>query len=237
LEEAVMYRVVDLTYTLDARQPALAGHPRLQITAVHTFAEHGRSNMAISCSLHQGTHVDAPSHFVEGQASIDAVPLDRLVGPAVLADLRGRVGPGNLVQVADIQAGLPPGVEIRGKILVLFTGWSAARFHQPDYYERSPGLHGETAAWLARQGIRALVLDMPTDVATPGGPRHGDAPGHRALLGAGIPLIEHVGYLDQLQSRQFLLIAAPIKVGGGDGAPARVLALEGLPLAEVVMAS
>lgn len=228
-----MYRVVDLTYTLDQRQAAIAGHPRLQVTAIHTFAEHGRSNMALACSLHQGTHVDAPSHFAEGRASIDAVPLDRLVGPAVLADLRGRVGPGSLVGVADIQAGLPPGAALRGKILVLNTGWSAARFHQPDYYETSPGLHAETAAWLVLQGIRALALDMPTDVATPGGPRHGDAPGHRTLLGAGIPLIEHIGYLDQLRTREFLLVAAPMKVGGGDGAPARVLALEGLPLAEV----
>lgn len=229
-----MYRVVDRTSTLDHCQAAIAGHPRLQVTAIHTVAAHGRSNMAITRSLHQGTHVDAPSPFAEGRASIDAVPLDCLVGPAVLADLRGRVGSGTQVQVADGQAGLPPGVALRGTILGLHTGWSAARFHQRDDYASSAGLHAATAAWLVQPGIRALALDMPTDRAAPGGRRHGDAPSHRTLLGAGIPLIEPIGYLDQLRSREFLRIAAPITVGGGDGAPARVLALEGLPLAAVV---
>jgi arylformamidase len=186
---------------------------------ITTHERDGRSNTKVVFSIHTSTHIDAPYHFYAGATTIDQVPLETLVGKAYLCDLRAVAEPGRALSVADLQAGgLPPEEQLRGSRPVLFANWAGPRWNTPDLYHGNPYLANETAEWLVEAGIAALALDFSVDEAYP-------YPCHQILLGAGIPLIENLINLDQIPTREFTLIALPLRVEGGDGGPARVLAM------------
>ncbi|HZU07967.1 MAG TPA: cyclase family protein [Chloroflexota bacterium] len=210
--------IVDLTLTFSPAITPVPGHPCAEIIPLHEHATHGRSNSIVRFSIHTGTHIDAPYHFFPDGATIDRVPLDQLVRPAVLCDLRPYAAPRRAFTQADLEAGgLAPGT-LAGRIPVLFSGWSAAHSCAPDFYTANPYLDPAAARWLVAEGIAALGLDFAVDPAEP-------YPCHQVLLGAGIPLIENLIGLDQLERREFTLVALPMKIGGGNGGPARVAAL------------
>jgi len=219
-------RIVDLTLPMDKAASSLPGHPVLELIPIHQHEKHGRSNTGIRVTLHAGTHVDSPYHFHKDKPSIEKVPLASVVGLAALLDIRKYTQPkvaftaDNLQRAADSLGG-----SLKGRIAVLYSGWAARAFYSPVYYRENPYLIKESATWLVEQGVTAVCVDFPPDKAEPGGPKPGDSPAHRTLLGAHIPLIEHVINHDKLESPKFLLVAAPIPVVGADGAPARVLAL------------
>ena len=84
---------VDLSLTLGGpRMSVVPGHPEVTFEPINTHKEHFRSNTYMKMSIHCGTHVDCPRHFVDGGTTIDEMPIERYMGPGVLADLRGKVG-------------------------------------------------------------------------------------------------------------------------------------------------
>lgn len=220
-------RVIDLSLTLGGPLiSALKGVPGFEKEPVHTHAEHGRSNTRVSFNIHTATHVDCPYHFFEDGATVDRVPLEAFMGAAVRADLRGLVGPGEAVTVEHLHRVLPPGVTLRGAIVILHTGWVARAWGQPNYYLDNPYLTPEAARWLVGEGVKAVAVDCSVEQA--GGavtPHPGDAPVHRILLGAGLLLIENLANLDRLPVSGFELWALPIKLFEADGAPCRAVAL------------
>jgi arylformamidase len=218
-----MSRIIDLTATITS-ETGVIGHPPVRLQPIHTHEEHGRANTNISFSLHTGTHVDAPIHFDPNGIGVDEIPLERLMGPAVKIDLRGRARAKMPITIQDIMTAPGFSTPLADTIVVLHTGWNRAMFGKPNYYTDNPYLATETAEWLAAQEIRALGLDHPQD-RFQGEPRHGDFPVHRIFLGKGVPFIEHIDNLDQVDRARFQLIALPIKIRGVDGAPARVIAL------------
>lgn len=222
-----MPKIIDLTNTLTASTTAVPGHPQVELTPIHTHEVHGRSNSSMRFSIHTGTHVDPPYHFDPKGKTIEQVPLERLVGTAVLIDLRRVARPRTPITVADIKSS--PGFSeraLRGNIVVLHTGWNRRMFKRPNYYRDNPYLAVETARWLASKKIKALALDTPQDhLEGDGTPRPGDFPVHRTFLTRGIPFIEHLANLHKIPRRTFQMIALPIKIQGGDGAPARVIIL------------
>ncbi len=211
-------RIIDLTLTFSSEITPVPGHPRATIAPWHLHEVHARSNSLLFFSIHTGTHVDAPYHFHREGATIDQVPLDRLIRPAVLCDLRPRARSRQPVTVADLEASGLAGRSLEGTIPVLFSGWAARAWNQPNLYAEHPYLDPAAAEWLARQRISALGLDFAVD---PGEPY----PCHLVLLGAGIPLIENLVNLDQIGQQDFTLIALPHKVHGGNGGQARVAAM------------
>ena len=218
-----MSRIIDLTLTLAPNSGVMIDHPQVRLEPIQTHEEYGRANTSISLSLHTGTHVDAPYHFDPNGVGIDGVSLDRLVGPAVMFDLRGIAKSNSPITIDDIRRA--PGFRepLSGLIVVFHTGWAKEHFGRPSYYRENPYLAIETAQWLVKQGIAALANDHSVD-RYEGKPRHGDAPIHRTFLGNGIPFIEHLDRLDEINQSEFEMIALPIKVKGADGAPARVIA-------------
>jgi kynurenine formamidase len=211
-------RVVDLTMPFSSEITPVPGHPRAAVAPWHVHEVQQRSNSVMFFSIHTGTHVDAPYHFHPDAATIDRIPPDRFIRPAVLCGLRARARPGQPMRVDALRVGLD-GAELEDRIAVLWSGWADRNWNTPRLYADNPFLDPAAAEWLAARRIAALGLDFAVD---PGPP----LPCHLVLLGgAGIPLIENLVHLDQVGQRYFLMIPLPHKVQGGNGGQARVVAL------------
>lgn len=212
--------LLDLTMPLSASTTPVPGHPCPTFTPLHELERDGIRNTVVAMSLHTGTHVDAPSHVVPDGMTIDELPCDRFERPGVRLDLRGRARPETPLTLEDLAAaGFEPG-ELRDAIVALNTGWTDANLDQPDLYGRNPFLALGAAEALTAAGPSAIALDFAIDHARPW-------PNHHVVLGAGIPLIENLVGLDRLPGSGFTVAAFPLRVVGGNGGPARVVARAG----------
>jgi kynurenine formamidase len=186
---------------------------------------------------HGGTHLDAPSHFSEQGQSVDAIPLERLLGPGVVVDVSGRCSgnPDCTVSVSDLEAfEALHGPIPAAAIVLLRTGHGE---HWPDRAAylgtaergagavaklRFPGLDAAAARWLAEQrGIDAVGID--TASIDPG--RSTGFEAHRALAARNVPIFENLAGLEALPATGFRVVALPMKIGGGSGGPLRIIAL------------
>jgi len=186
---------------------------------------------------HGGTHLDAPIHFAAHRWTADAIPLDRLIGPAILVDVARAAAAARdyLVSVADLEAWeREHGAIPDGAIVLLRTG-HGAHWSDPERYlgtaERGadavkklhfPGLDPDAARWLVgERRIHAIGLDTPSIDAGPSTAFLA----HRILLDANIPVFENVAGLEQLPAFGFSVVALPMKIGAGSGGPLRIVAL------------
>ncbi len=192
---------------------------------------------SFSTAEHGGTHLDAPVHFARGMPSVEKVSLERLVAPAVLVDVevKAKGNPDYLVHVDDFAEWEQKNGTIKaGQILLLRTGWGKYYPDKEKYLgtaERGadavaklsfPGLDPAAAKWLvAHRKISAIGLD--TASIDRGKSELFEA--HQILFAAGIPVFENVANLDQLPETGFEVIALPMKIKGGSGAPLRIIAI------------
>ena len=219
-------KIVDLSVSLGEPEAAMVkGHQPPSFEPINTHGEHYLSNARASFSLHTGTHVDAPYHFCSDGITIDQLPLELVVGSALIADLRSVAREGAAFTPAQIEAVIPGRSSLRDVIIILYTGWLEEAYHTERYYAANPRLSPEAAGWLVESGIKALALDSSVDKTWPHEPSPESHPVHRILLGNGVPLIENITNLDRLLGRKVKLFALPVKIYGESGAPARVMAV------------
>ena len=221
-----MPKLIDLTLTLGShRVSAVPGLIGVTMSPLQTHESHTRSNTKLILATHIGTHVDAPFHFVPGAATIEQMPLEKYMGPALLLDLRTVYQGQSPLSVSDLQGAGGSPEAIKDKIVVLFTSWAENESGGPRFYGQGPYLSNEGADYLAKSEANAVAVDFPIDKhpASPQSTIH-DFPVHRLLLGQNIPLIENLINLDQLVGRDFELWALPLKLKGGDGAATRAVA-------------
>lgn len=166
------------------------------------------TDSTLRCSVHTGTHVDAPAHVLVNGGTIGALDLDALMGPCQVADLRGH----ERIQVADLEAiGLVAGVER----LLLRTDNSA---RWSDRFDRNfTGLSPSAAAWLAERRLRLVGIDYLSIE-----PWDGDGSVHRLLLDAGVVLLEGLT-LDDVTEGPYELCCLPLKLSSAEAAPARAV--------------
>jgi kynurenine formamidase len=237
----VLGPVVDLTHAFEANTIFWPSDPEGFVlergTEGRTEAGYWYAAHRMRLAEHGGTHLDAPNHFHEGGSSAERVALDRLVAPAVVVDVRQACA-GNVdhaIDVADLEAFEAEHGRIPdGSALLLHTGF-AARWPDRKRYlgtdERGeaatrnlhfPGLDPAAARWLvAERRIAAVGLD--TASIDPGTSRLFES--HQILFAAEIPAFENLAALDQLPPTGAILIALPMKITGGSGAPLRAIAL------------
>jgi kynurenine formamidase len=186
---------------------------------------------------HGGTHVDAPSHFAAGGTTVDRIPVERLAAAAVLVDVSAACerDRDHAVTRAELEAfEAAHGAIPRGAIVLLRTGFGrrwpdrerylgdAGRGAEAASRLHFPGLSAEAAVWLAEaREIAAVGID--TASIDPGPSRTFDA--HRALGERGVPAFENLANLEGLPARNFWVIALPMKIAGGSGAPLRAIAV------------
>ena len=184
----------------------------------------------LAWSMHSFTHIDAPRHIAPDGDTTDEVPLERLIGEAVVIDLTG-IGPDSEITAETLAA---TGAEIHaGDIALIKTRWDEARSPgTPEYWSEAPYLSAEACRWLRGREIKALGVDFPQDYPIRGLLGGQQAPiaefvSHDILLRNGVILIEYLTNLGALQAPRTTLIALPLKIPNADGAPARVIAYEG----------
>ena len=169
---------------------------------------------------HAGTHMDAPLHFGL-QGTIDQFTPNQLTGKAWIADLVG-IEPGAEIfpeHLSTIQHNIKP-----GDSLILKTGWSQYAKNRNIYRNQLPRISEPLAHWLVERGIKMLGVEPPS-VADVNNLEEVTRI-HQILLQGNVLIIEGLTNLDQIQSTSILLFAFPLKIKGGDGAPARVMAVE-----------
>jgi kynurenine formamidase len=186
---------------------------------------------------HVGTHVDAPMHWISGRDGTDVagIPPTRLVGPAVVIDRSAEVeaDPDYLLTLDDLRAfEAEHGRLPDGGWLLYRTGWNvradktSTLLNVVDGRPRSPGLTPEAARWLAQEtGIVGIGVETVGTDAGASPTFDPPTPVHHYMLGAGKYGVTLLTNLDRLPPTGALVIVAPLKLVGGTGSPARVLAL------------
>jgi kynurenine formamidase len=233
-------QVVDLSHPYDAKTlywPSAAGLS-FSLEVLHSGPTPGGWFYAANrfCTPeHGGTHLDAPLHFGEGKRSVDQLPLRQLVAPGVVVDVRTPAArdADYRLSLADVTAWeAAHGAIPRGAIVLLRTGWEARWTDRKAYFgDDTPGdashLHfpsfgTEAVKWLIEQrAIGAIGVDTASI-------DHGaskDFPVHRVAAAHEVPGLENLTNLAALPARGFWIVALPMNIGGGSGAPLRAIAL------------
>lgn len=209
-------QIVDLSWPVRPGMPMFPGDPPVSCTPLGRLETHGYASHLVSLPAHSGTHVDAPAHVLEGGAALADLPLHRFAGAGVVLDLRDRDG--LAVTAANL---LPHLAWLRSQqpaFALLLTG-DGARFGEPDYYTHGAYLTPEAALLLAGQGLSGIGLDAGSaDPLEATG-----LPAHRALLSAGLVIVENLRALEQLPPAGFVFVCLPVL--GADGSPVRAAAI------------
>jgi arylformamidase len=204
--------IIDVSLPIGADMLTWPGDPPVAVHPRSRMSNGDSANVSeIVMGSHTGTHVDPPFHFIDGAPTIDEVPLDALVGDAVVVDLRGigdEITPDHLQTLA------------AGTQRVLFRTDNSALWEQdhvefPDSYT---SLSLEAARWLVQRRVRLVGTDF-LSIERKGAPGH---PVHVALLEAGVVIVEGLN-LSGVEPGAYALTCLPLRVKGGDGAPARAL--------------
>jgi kynurenine formamidase len=225
-------RVVDLSWPLNEQTPGWPGDPAEFCVEISEAArEAGYFSRSFSMPEHFGTHMDAPIHFPPGTIPVDAIPVERLFGPAVVIDVVAQAAQqaDYRLTVSDVNEWERRNRTIpRGAIVLLRTGWAAhwpdaQRYANPDAEGvlRFPGYSVEAARLLVERGVVGLGIDT---LSVDYGPSK-DFEVHRQTHGAGLYHLENLTNLNALPERGASLVVAPIKLGGGSGGPVRVFAV------------
>ena len=186
---------------------------------------------------HGGTHLDAPVHFARGHHSADQIPLEQLLGVAVVIDVTRQCAgnPDYRITTQDfLNWERRNGMIGAGTIVLLRTGFGKYYPDRKRYLgtaERGqaavpklhfPGLHPDAARWLVtNRSIKAIGLDTASI-------DYGQSTkfeSHQILFDKNIPAFENVANLDKLPLRGFSIIALPMKIKGGSGGPLRIIAI------------
>ncbi len=228
---------VDLTHPLAAAMPIFPGRNVLPFERRQTASleEHGVAAGRFAMGEHQGTHIDAPSHFVASPLTADRIAVRDLIGAAVVlditvkarADADYRLQPEDLVAWESQHGPIPAGA-----FVLVNSGWGI-RWAEPGRYVNAdeagvphhPGVAPSAAQRIVDRGARGIGVDtLSPDNSIPGSVR---AETHKIVLGADRYVIENLAGLDKLPARDIVLFVGALPIVGGTAGPARVLAFHG----------
>ena len=231
------YRIVDLTHSYNAETVFWPSPPtHFVLERLHFGETPGGFFYAANrfcMPEHGGTHLDAPIHFDRAGETMERVPLERLIGPAVVIDVSEKAAADRDYRVSaeDVLAfeakhgRIAPGTRV-----LVRTGWSrrwpdatAYLGHATDAGKLHVPAYGADAARLLVEGRQVALLGIDT-ASIDHGPA-ADFPVHRIAAAANVPGLENLAGLEALPPRGATLVALPMKIEGGSGGPTRVVAL------------
>jgi arylformamidase len=203
---------MDVTIPLRNGMPGWPGDKPFERTLTHTIAGGAGNNLSqFSSSAHAGTHMDAPLHFLADAPSMDALPMEAVVG-------RARV-----IQIRDAEAVRPEELEAHalqpGDRVLFRTRNSERRLVEQEFTTDFVYVSPEAARYLVARGVRTVGVDYLSVGAFR---EESGRETHRVLLGAGIWIIEGLNLAD-VEPGEYEMICLPLRLVGSDGAPARAV--------------
>ena len=208
--------IYDISLTISPTLPTWPGDPPLELEFIESMDKGGHNNVThISASVHLGTHVDAPHHFLNDGRTVESLSLDVLTGPCYVTQLPDGV--------EMITADVLDRSEISSEMKRVLFGtrnshlWAKGESKfQTDFV----AITEDGAEWLVERGIQLVGVDY-LSVAP-----YGDSvPTHTALLKAGVAVVEGLN-LSQVMRGFYYLYCLPLKIAGSDGAPARAILIQ-----------
>lgn len=231
-------KVVDLSYAFGPDTiywPTAESFTLTPVAFGHTALGYWYAANNVCMAEHGGTHMDAPIHFAEGGRTADAVPLESGIGPVAVIDVRVQATADRdyRLTVEDIKSWEQRNGHLpAGAIVVMWSGWGKFWPHKLQYlgtdqkgdvaHLHFPGFSKGAAEFLVKErDIAAIGIDTASiDYG-----QSTDFPVHQVINGAGKPAFENLANVDRLPAAGATLMALPIKITGGSGAPARIVAI------------
>lgn len=212
-------QAVDLTHDLVNGMPVYPGDPAPSFESYSTIEKNGVNLTRLVLGSHTGTHVDAPFHFVLGGIPLDKVPVTKFVGEAFVVDL-SKLPVGSGITEQDLAPALEGKVQ-PNDIVICYTGCSKL-WEDEKVWRNFTYLTASGANYLVSKKVSVVGIDFMS-VEKFGAT---EPIAHRTLLKNGICIVESLNAgLEQFAGRRILLVCLPIKLKGGDGSPARAMAV------------
>lgn len=209
-------KIFDITVALHPNLPVWPGDPHIILERYRKLSKGDNSNDSrLACSVHCGTHIDAPAHFIENGITIEQLPLNMLVGTAIVFEFPNidMITP-DLLETQNLGP--------QTKRLLLKTK-NSDLWKNPDheFNQNYVALSAESASWIVNKGIKLVGIDYLSIQMF----KDAEPLTHRILLDAGIIILEGLN-LREVDPGEYQLICLPLKLAGSDGAPARAILIE-----------
>jgi arylformamidase len=204
-------RIYDISVPIRSGGIVYPGNPEIDITLQQAVAKGAGANVsAIRFGSHTGTHADASRHFFDDGQPVDQIPLDRLIGPAILVSFPDNV---RAIGAAELKAH-----DLRGRTRILLRTRNSALLSQkqfvPDYTYLAP----DGAEYLVDKGVELVGIDYLSIEQF----HSGHHKTHRTLLAKSVVILEGLD-LSAPPAGEYQLICLPLRIEGCDGAPARAV--------------
>ena len=202
---------IDISVPLRNGMVVWPGDAPFQRTSTLEIAHGGPCNLSqISATAHIGTHMDAPRHYLEGAAGMETMPVAASIGRARVIEIHDP----EVIGVAELE----PHHLAKGERVLFKTRNSQYCWKTDQFQKKYVYIVPDTAHYLADCGVQTVGVDY----LSVGGFESGGPETHRILLQAGIWIIEGLN-LEGVDPGQYELVCLPLKIVGGDGAPARAV--------------
>jgi arylformamidase len=207
-------QIYDISLTISPDLPTWPGDPPIEIKRVEKIEEGADANVTkLNMSVHVGTHVDAPYHFLsEGAETVDQLPLDILHGRAYVLNLDNDI---DFITSSVLEnSGLPTRIK---RLLIKTRNSNSWARNEKQFNRNFVAVSEDGARFLIERGIKLVGVDY-LSVA----PFKNVAPTHKILLSAGVIIVEGINLHNVPQGR-YNFFCLPLKIKGADGAPARAI--------------
>jgi arylformamidase len=207
-------RVHDISLPIDADLPTWPTSEGFRTRAAMRLADGDPANVTVlEMDVHTGTHLESGLHFLEDGAPIDALPLEQLVGPAVVVEIRGDAVTPEALEAASIPAAARRLLIRTANSARWAAGWGD---FDPEYVSLTP----DAARWIVDRGFVLVGIDHLSIQQY-----DDDGETHRILMRGNVAILEGLN-LDGVPAGGYTLVAAPIRLVGTEAAPVRAVLLD-----------
>lgn len=209
---------IDLTLTISKSIPSFPGSPKPQFILWSDIKDDGYNLELLFLSSHTGTHIDAPYHFIKNGIKIHQIPLDRLIGKAILIKLKkpknSQITKQDIVIFEKNNGTIP-----NHSSVFFFTQWQK-NIQKANYFTENPGLDKSAANYLVSKQINLVGIDSPSIDLGKDESFHV----HRIFSKNNILIVENLANLNKISSIEFNFTILPLKLKDATGSPVRALA-------------
>jgi len=209
---------IDLTLTISEFIPSFPGSPKPQFINWSELKNDGYNLELLFLSSHTGTHLDTPYHFSKNGIKINQIPLDRLLGKAILIKLEKTKN--SPITKSDIISFEKNNFKIPNASSIFFyTGWQK-NLKKNNYFTENPGLDSSSAKYLVSKKVNMIGIDSPSiDIG-----KDDSFDVHNIFSQNNILIVENLTNLNKIPTKEFNFTVLPLKLKDATGSPVRAIA-------------